>query len=112
MLIAAVTAAVVLAGRWAVRHFREFGKHAGSGGGALTVAQLLDQADAEDVSGGRHRLRERRYIRMSGDLSEELALVETRLLPPAETGLPLDDMDVMARYPWTLRHVYNALQRL
>lgn len=110
VLIAAVTAALVLAGWWAVRHFAEFGKHAGSGEGALTVAQLLDQTDAEDELGGRHRLRE--PITMRGDLADDLAMVETRLLPPAETGLPLDDLDVMARHPWTLRHVLAGLQRL
>lgn len=50
VLIAAVVVAVVIAGWWVVRHFGDFGKHAGGGEGALTVQQLLDQAAVDDVA--------------------------------------------------------------
>lgn len=86
MLIAAGLAAVVLAGWWAVRHFGDFGKHAGSGEGALTVAQLLAEAKAD-----------------------ELAVMETRELPrvvsaPMAGGF-VCDLDAM-------RQVLAGLQRL
>ncbi|SFM95733.1 hypothetical protein, partial [Rugamonas rubra] len=48
---------LALAMWWAVRYFAEWGKHGGSGAGALTVEQLLAQAEAEAAIGGRHRLR-------------------------------------------------------
>ncbi|MGW1679405.1 hypothetical protein [Saccharopolyspora sp. NPDC002376] len=110
VLIAAVTVALVLAALWAVRQFGEFGKHASSGEGALTVQQLLAQADAEDEPGGRHRLREPVVIR--GDLADDLAVVETRLLSRAAAGLPFDDPDIMATHRWTLRHLLVGLQNL
>ncbi|RKT86284.1 hypothetical protein SAMN05421805_102180 [Saccharopolyspora antimicrobica] len=105
-MITVLIAAAVLAGWLAARQFGEFGKHAGSGAGALTVQQLLDQADAEDDPGGRHRLREPVVIR--GDLADDL---ETRLLPRAETGLLFGHPDLMARHPWTLRRVHAELQQ-
>lgn len=43
---------------WLARHFTEYGKHAGSGEGALTVPHLLAQAAREAETTGRHRLRE------------------------------------------------------
>lgn len=44
-----------------------------------------------------------------GDLADDM---ETQLLPHTEAGLPFDDRDVMARHPWTLRHVLAALENL
>ncbi|MEV6231081.1 hypothetical protein AB0L88_24775 [Saccharopolyspora shandongensis] len=110
VLIAAVAVAVALAGLLAVRYFSEFGKHAGGGEGALTVEQLLAQADAEDEPGGRHRLREPVVIR--GDLADDLAVVETRLLSRASAGVPFDNPDIMATHRWTLRHLLVGLQNL
>ncbi|MER7013297.1 hypothetical protein ABT324_17905 [Saccharopolyspora sp. NPDC000359] len=113
MIAAGITfglVAVVLAVWWAVRWFGEFGKHAGSGAGALTVQQLLDQAAAEDDAGGRHRLREPVVTR--GDLALALAVAETRLLPLVETGLPVDDPAAMATHRWTLRRVCAGLREL
>lgn len=108
MIVVLIAAAVVvLAGWWAVRQCGEFGKHAGSGAGALTVQQLLDRAHAEDDSGGRHRLREPVVIR--GDLADDL---ETRLLLRAETGSLFGTPDLMAWHPWTLRRVHEGLQKL
>ncbi|MGW1680572.1 hypothetical protein [Saccharopolyspora sp. NPDC002376] len=110
MLIAAAAVALVLTGWWAARYLAEQGKHAGAGEGALTVEQLLAEADAEDEPGGRHRLRE--PLVMRGDLADDLAVVETRLLPPAEAGLPFDDAEFMASHRWTLRHLLVGLQNL
>ncbi|MEV5543135.1 hypothetical protein AB0L13_40570 [Saccharopolyspora shandongensis] len=103
-------AAVVFVVWLALRYFAEFGKHSSGGDGALTVEELLAQADAEDEPGGRHRLREPLVLR--GDLADALAVVETRLLPRAEAGLPFDDPEFMASHRWTLRHLYAGLQKL
>ncbi|WP_246025435.1 hypothetical protein [Saccharopolyspora antimicrobica] len=102
--------ALVLAAWWALRYFAEWGTHGGSGEGALTVEQLLAQAEAEATTGGRHRLRE--PLVMRGDLADALAVEETRLLPAVEAGLPLDDPEVMATHRWTLRRALAGLQKL
>ncbi|MEV0701670.1 hypothetical protein AB0I53_27670 [Saccharopolyspora sp. NPDC050389] len=110
MIIAGILASVAvlaLVAWWLARNVAERGKHAGAGEGALLVQHLLDQADAEDEPGGRHRLRE--PVVMHGDLPDELAVLETRLLPRAEAGLPFDDRDALARHPWTFRHVLDGL---
>ncbi|MER7014581.1 hypothetical protein ABT324_24415 [Saccharopolyspora sp. NPDC000359] len=110
-LIAGGLAALALVTWWAVRYFAEWGKHAGAGEGALTVGQLLTQAEAEAATGGRHRLRE--PLVMRGDLADAVAaLEETRLLPRAEAGHPFDDFEYMATHRWTLRHALIGLQKL
>ncbi|MEV6226829.1 hypothetical protein AB0L88_02910 [Saccharopolyspora shandongensis] len=108
--VLAGVAALVFVAWLALRYFAEFGKHAGGSEGALTVEQLLAQADAEDGPGGRHRLREPLVIR--GDLADDLAVVETRLLSRAVAGLPFDDPDIMATHRWTLRHLLVGLQKI
>lgn len=102
-------AAVAFATWWACRYFLPRSRHAGGGEGALTVAYLVDQVDAE-TSGGRHRLREPRTAQLRGDLADALAVEETRVLPrtaaPAFVGFataPSDDL---------LRCVLDGLRRL
>ncbi|MGW1682356.1 hypothetical protein [Saccharopolyspora sp. NPDC002376] len=86
LLMAAATV-VALAGWWAVRHFGEFGKHAGAGEGALTVEHLLDQAKAD-----------------------ELALTETRELPRVETA-STPSRNGFTRDPEVIRQVLAGLHR-
>ncbi|MGW5643632.1 hypothetical protein [Saccharopolyspora sp. NPDC003762] len=109
--VAALLAAVA-ALAWTVVYPPRRPQHAGAGAGTLTVWQLVERVDTEIDSGGRHRLREPLVIR--GDLADgdELATVETRLLPVVESGLPVDDRDAMARHPGMLRRLLVALQRL
>ncbi|MFI0463264.1 hypothetical protein ACH347_04185 [Saccharopolyspora sp. 5N102] len=45
-----------------------------------------------------------------GDLADDLAVVEIRLLPSDEAGLPFDALDCMASRRWTLRRLYAGLQ--
>ncbi|PKW19277.1 hypothetical protein [Saccharopolyspora spinosa] len=96
---------------WATFYYAP-ARHAGSGEGALTVAYLVASVEAETRGGGRHRLREPLVIR--GDLADgdELATEETRMLPPIDSGLPVDDPEAMARHPGMVRRLYAALRDL
>ncbi|WP_190822052.1 hypothetical protein [Saccharopolyspora pogona] len=100
--------AIAVTGWLASRYYPERGKHGGAGAGALNVWQLIDDVESETVRIGRHRLRG--PVRaFQGDLADDM---QTQLLPLAEAGLPFHDRDVMARHPWTLRHVLAALENL
>ncbi|MGI8310743.1 hypothetical protein [Saccharopolyspora hattusasensis] len=101
-------AAVASIALWATFYYAP-ARHAGGGEGALTVAYLLARVEAEARGHGRHRLRE---VTIRGDLAEDLAAVETRLLPLVESGLPVDDREAMARHPGMLRRLLFALQTL
>ncbi len=79
----------------------------------MTVSYLIERAEAE-AGGGRHRLRERepRTLQLRGDLGEALANETTRILPLAESGLPVEDYAALARHPGLLRRMLVGLDRI
>ncbi|MBB5156774.1 hypothetical protein [Saccharopolyspora phatthalungensis] len=76
---------------WATLYYAP-ARHSGGGQGALTVSYLIARVESE-TSGGRHRLRERepRTVQLRGDLADDIANEESRILPLVQPGLPVAD---------------------
>ncbi|MBB5156372.1 hypothetical protein [Saccharopolyspora phatthalungensis] len=72
---------------WATLYYAP-ARHAVGSEGALTVSCLIERVESE-TGGGRHRLREPRTVQLCGDLADDLAVEETRILPLIEAGLPV-----------------------
>lgn len=111
-MIAALALGVVVLvlGAWcATRYFPEYGKHACGGEGAHRVQHLLAQAATEAASRGWHRQCE--PVRPRGEMADDFADAETRVLPMIERELPVDHDD-FARNPVTLQRVLAGLLRV
>ncbi|MDA3646648.1 hypothetical protein LZ318_25930 [Saccharopolyspora indica] len=89
---------------WVARHFIEYGKHAGSGEGALTVSHLLAQAAREAETAGRHRLRE------PGPPGRGLDGAETDQLPRVEMSPPA--FGSSSRDPLMMQRILTALHQI
>ena len=89
--IASAVLTLVVITWWAAVSYRGHQRHGRSGDGELTVAYLLDQGETDDASGGRHRLRE--PVTLTGDLADDIADLQTRILPLPPEVLDLDSDD-------------------
>ncbi|MGW3467296.1 hypothetical protein ACWDKQ_02200 [Saccharopolyspora sp. NPDC000995] len=87
LAIALGVAAVALLTAWAIRYYPAQ-RHCD---GAVSVREVVDRVESEASSGGRRRKREPITIR--GDLADDLADMQTRilLLPPEIRSLDRDD---------------------
>ncbi|MCI2421525.1 hypothetical protein MOQ72_29230 [Saccharopolyspora sp. K220] len=102
--VATVAFVVLLAGRYYLPRPR----HTAGAGGA-SVGRLVARVETETRGGGRHQLRGMVTIR--GDLADDLAEVETRILPlPAEiqTAHPDDP----GRRRLTLHRLLAGMRRM
>lgn len=85
-------------------------QHGGAAEGAVSVQDLAERVDAE-ISSGADCRQQRGLITMRGDLADDLANEQTRIL-----ALPPDvqaaDPDELARNPLVLHRVLAGVRRL